>query len=168
MKAVMILLVTALGRRSEYAAALEQALNEPVLVAADLLEAMTVLRAESCTIVILDQQITQTEPGEMENTLDHLGTAVPVQISLAITGSDRLVSEVRAAMRRRKYEEASAREAAAQTLRGELSGTLTTLLMDCELALETSGLPPEALERLDAVHNAAQMLRLQLQEQKDM
>jgi len=162
----MILLVTAIERRSECAAALEHALNQPVLLAEDLLEAMTVLRAESCAIVIFDEGIAQTEPAEMENTLDHLGTAIPVQVNLAISGSERLVREVRAAVRRRKYEETSAREAVAQTLRGELSGTLTTLLMDCELALETSGLSPQAMERLDAVHHAAQMLRFQLQEQK--
>ena len=161
----MILLVTAIERRSECAAALERAMNEPVLIAENLLEATAALRAESCTTAIFDEHVAQSEPAELERALEHLGPALPVHVNLAISGSERVVRQVRAAEHRRKYEATSAREHVARTLRGTLSGTLTTLLMDCELALETSGLPPQAIERLDAVHNAAQMLRLQLQEQ---
>ncbi len=137
-------------------------MDEGVGTAESLLEATTLLRTESYTAVVFDKQLAQTEPAEIDTAIEHLGTAIPVEVNLAISGTERLVREVRAAVRRRKYEEASAREAAARSLHGELSGTLTTLLLECELALETSGLPVEATERLMLVHGAAQKLRTQL------
>lgn len=158
----MILLVTGIERRAECAAALEEAMDDAVAMAESLLEATTRLRAESYTAVVFDEQLAQNGPAEIDTALEHMGTAIPVEVNLAISGTERLVRKVRAAVRRRKYEEASAREAAAQSLRGELGGTLTTLLLDCELALETSGLPAEATERLASVHGAARKLRTQL------
>jgi hypothetical protein len=86
-----------------------------------------------------------------------------VQVNLAISGIERLAREVRAAIRLRKHEEATAREVAARLLYGELTTTLTTLLLECELALETTGLPPAATERLASVHQTAQKLRAQLE-----
>ena len=64
---------------------------------------------------------------------------------------------------RRTIEEASAREAAIGALRSELNDTLTTLLLHCELALETSDLSLTAAGRLDSVHKMAQKLRTQLE-----
>ncbi len=159
----MILLVSGIERREECAEALGNALQESVVVAQTLLQATTWLRVESYTAVVFDDAIAQSEPDEIETALQHLGTAVPLQINLAISGAARLVREVRSALRRRKFEEASARQAATQCLRHELNGTLTTLLLDCELALETRSLPAAAMERLASVHTSAQKLRMELE-----
>lgn len=159
----MILLVTPAERRNECAAALKEATGEPVVIAENLLRATTLLRAESYTAAVFDQHLVESEPLETDAALEHLGTAIPVQVNLAISGTERLVREVRVAMRRRAHEEAAAREAAARALHGELNRTLTTLLLDCELALETTGLPPAAAERLASVHETAQKLRAQLE-----
>ena len=160
----MILLVTGIERRAECAAALEDAMNDSVAIAEGLLQATTLLRRESYSAVVFDEQIAQTEPAEIATAFEHLGTAIPVEVNLAISGRERLVREVRAAVRLRKYEEASARKAAAQSLRGELSGTLTTLLLDCELVLATLDLPAAATERLAGLRSAALRLRTQLEE----
>ena len=159
----MILLVTPIDRRNECAAALQQATGEPVAIADNLLRATTLLRTESYSAAVFDQSLTEFEPHETDTALDHLGSAVPVQINLAISGTERLVREVQAAIRLRKHEAASAREVAASALYGELSTTLTTLLLHCELALETPGLPRAAMERLVSVHETAQKLRSQLE-----
>lgn len=159
----MILLVSEIERRGECAEALEQALQEPVRIAENLLEATTRLRIEDYTVVVFDGNLSQREPDEIETALTHLGTAIPLEINFAISGAERLLREVRAALRRRKFEEASAREAAARSLRLELNGTLTTLLLDCELAREANGLPAEATERLASLHSSAQKLRMQLE-----
>ncbi|HTR23568.1 MAG TPA: hypothetical protein VMI10_06255 [Terriglobales bacterium] len=164
----MILLVTSIERRNECAAALKEAMNEPVQLAENLFEATSCLREETCTIAIFDEQVARTESAEMENALDHLGAAIPVQVNLAISSCARVVREARAALRRRRYEEDSAHEAVARILRGKLNNQLTSLLLDCELALEISGLPAQAIERLDGVHNAAQMLRVQLAGQNNI
>jgi hypothetical protein len=158
----MILLVSAMERREECAAALQEAIGEPVVIAESLLQAMTLARTEIYTAALFDEQLAQSEPDEIEMALTHLGTAIPVGVNLGITGPERLVREVRAAVQRRKREEAAAREAAVLSLHGEMNGTLTTLLLNCELALEISGLPARATERLASVHGAAQKLRMQL------
>lgn len=159
----MILLVTPIERRNECAAALHEATGEPVAIAENLPQAATLLRTEFYTAAVLDQYLTETEPHETEMAFEQLGTAIPVQVNLAISGTERLVREVRSAVRRRRHEEATAREAAARALHGKLNSTLTTLLLDCELALETTGLPPTAAERLASVHETAQKLRAELE-----
>lgn len=159
----MILLVSGIARREECAEALEHALQESVVVADNLLQATTRLRAESYTAVVFDDKLAQNEPDDIETALEHLGTAIPLEVNLAISGPERLVREVRSALRRRKFEEASARESATRLLRDELNGTLTTLLLDCELALEARSLPAVAMERLASVHSSAQKLRMELE-----
>ena len=112
---------------------------------------------------MLDQYLLEAEPDEAAATIEHLGTAIPVHVNLAISGMERLVREVRAAMQRRQREEVRARKAAIGRLHGELSGTVTVLLLSIELALETPGLPPAAAEKLQVVHELVKKLRKQLE-----
>jgi hypothetical protein len=114
-------------------------------------------------VVVLDQFLLETEPHEAGSTLEHLGTAIPVQVNLAITGIERLVREVRSAVQRRQREEVRARRAAVGRLQSELNGTVTALLLSTELALETPGLPAAASEKLEAVHDLVLKLRRQLE-----
>lgn len=159
----MILLVTPSDRANQCAAALEEDTRERVAVAENLRQAATLLRAESYLAVVFDQHILESEPDEIESAMQHLGTAIPVQVNLAISGLDRLVREVRAALERRKREEAAARKAAAGALHSELNGTVTALLLQCELALQAPNLPPTAAEKLRSAHDLVQKLRAQLE-----
>jgi hypothetical protein len=159
----MILLVTPSERASECAAALHGATSEEVVVAESLARATTMLRTENYLAVVLDQYLLETEPQEAETALEHLGIAIPVQVNLAISGMERLVREVRAAVQRRRREEAIARQAALGRLHSELNGTITALLLSSELALETLGLPAAAFERLQAVHDLVKKLRRELE-----
>jgi hypothetical protein len=159
----MILLATASERASECAAALKEATGEEVAVAESLSRAATLLRTESYLAVVLDQYLLEAEPHEVGTTLERLGPAIPVQVNLAISGMERLVREVRAAVQRRQREEVRARKAAIGRLQGELSGTVTALLLSIELALETPGLPPAAAEKLQVVHELVKKLRKQLE-----
>jgi CheY-like chemotaxis protein len=159
----MILLVTPSERASECAAALTEATGEEVVVAESLARATTLLRAECYLAVVLDQYLLETEPYEAGTTLEHLGTAIPVQVNLAISGMERLVREVRAALQRRQREVVRARQAAVGRLHSELNGTVTALLLSSELALETPGLPAAAAEKLESVHELVKKLRRQLE-----
>ena len=160
----MILLVTAIERRDECAAALQEATGEPVVVAETLARATTLLRTEPCRAVVFDQHLAEAEPHETDTALAHLGSALPVQINLAISGTERVVREVQLALRRRQHEEAVAREAATRALYSELNNTLTTLLLDCERALlEIPNPVPVATERLASIHKTAQRLKTQLE-----
>jgi hypothetical protein len=159
----MILLVTASERARECSAALHHATGEEVMAAESLARATTLLRAECYLVVVLDQFLLETEPQEAASTLAHLGTAIPVQVNLAITGIERLVREVRSAVQRRQCEEVRARCAALGTISSELNGTVTALLLSTELAMETPGLPPAAFEKLESVHDLVKKLRMQLE-----
>jgi hypothetical protein len=159
----MILFVTPSERASRCAAALYEATNEKVVVAESLVRATTLLRAESFLAVVLDQHLLETEPEEAETALAHLGTAIPVQVNLAISGMERLVREVRAAVHRRRREEAIAHQAAMGRLHSELNGTVTALLLSSELALESCDLSTAAAEKLASVHQLVKKLRKQLQ-----
>jgi len=159
----MILLVTPSDRAPECAAALNEATGEEVVTADNLSRAATLLRANSYLAVVLDQYLLETEPQQGEIMLEHLGTAIPVQVNLAISGRERLVREVRAALHRRQREEAQARRAAIGQLHSELNGAVTALLLSSELGLETPGLPPAAAEKLQSVHELAKKLRSQLE-----
>ena len=158
----MILLVTPSERASECGAALHEAMGEVVAAAESLARAATLLRAECYLAVVLDQYLLEAEPHEAETTLEHLGTAIPVQVNLAISGMERLVREVRAAVQRRQREETRARRAAIGRLHSELNGTVTALLLSSELATDTPGLSPAAAERLELVHELVKKLREQL------
>lgn len=158
----MILLVTPSERASDCARALHEATGEGVKVAETLALATSLLRAECCRAVVLDQYLFETEPAEIETTLEHLGAAIPLQVNLGISGMERLVREVRAALQRRQREELRARYAAIGRLHSELNDTVTALLLSSELALGASGLPPAASEKLRLVHELVEKLRRQL------
>ena len=159
----MILLVTPSERAPECAAALHDATGEEIAVAESLARAATLLRTEGYLALVLDQYLVETEPHEAENTLEHLGTSILVPVNLAISGMERLVREVRAALQRRQREEIRARQAVIGRLRSELNGTITALLLSSELALETPGLPAPAAEKIEAVHELVKKIRRQLE-----
>ncbi len=161
----MILLVTPSECASECAAALHEATGERVAVAESLPRASALLRTECYLAVVLDQYLLEAEPHEAQTTLEHLGTAIPVQVNLGISGMERLVREVRAAVQRRQHEEVRARHAAIGRLQSEMNGTVTALLLSSELALETPGLPPAAAEKIESVHALVKRLRKQLETQ---
>ena len=159
----MILLVTTSERASECAKALNEATGEGVAVAESLPRAAALLRAEDYRAVVVDQYLLESEPHETQTTLEHLGTAILVQVNLAITGMERLVREVRAAVQRRQREEVRARQAALAKLHSELNGTVTALLLSSELALGTPDLRPAAAEKLQSIHELVKKLRQQLE-----
>ncbi|MGB8013919.1 MAG: hypothetical protein WCF68_20060, partial [Terriglobales bacterium] len=107
----MILLVTPSQRASECSAALREATGEEIVIAESLLRATTLVRAECFLAVVLDQHLLETAPEEASTLLEHMGTAIPVQVNLAISSMERLVREVRTAVQRRLREEARARQA---------------------------------------------------------
>jgi hypothetical protein len=159
----MILLVTPSARAPECAAALTKATGERVVMAESLSRATTLLRAESYLAVVLDQYLLEAGSGEVEATLAHLGTAIPVQVNLGISGMERLVREVREAVQRREREEVGARRAVMGRICGELNGTVTALLLSSELARETPGLSAAAAEKIESVHELVKKLRRQLE-----
>jgi hypothetical protein len=158
----MILLITPSARAQECAAALQQATNEPAQVATALHQAATELRAQEYSAVVVDQSLLDAEPDASEMVMQHIGTAMPVHVNFAISGIERVVREVRAALYRRKREVLVARQAVEQALRSELKGTITAMLLSCELALQAPNLPNAAEAKIRAAYELARELRAKI------
>jgi hypothetical protein len=158
----MILLITPSARAGECARALQEATGESAEVAASLRQAASQLRSQEYSAVVMDQSLLEAEPDESETALQHIGTAIPVPINFAISGIERVVRELRAALHRRKREAVVARQGAEQNLRNELKGTVTALLLSCEIALETPDLPAVAQAKLRAIDELAREMRTKL------
>ena len=96
----MILLITPSARAQDCAKALHEATQETTQVADTLRQALAHLRAQEFSAVVIDQSFLETEPDESETVLEHIGMAIPVHINFAISGMERLIREIRAALYR--------------------------------------------------------------------
>src|SRR2546428_1227292 len=148
----MILLVTPSTRAEDCAKAIREAAAESAQVAATLRQAATQLRAQEYSAVVIDQSLLEAEPDEGEMLLQHIGMAIPVHVNFAISGMERLLRELRAALQRRKQEVLLARQGAEEALRNELKGTVTALLLSCEMALQVANPPAAAEAKMRAVY----------------
>jgi hypothetical protein len=158
----MILLITPFAKAQECAEAIRITTGETVQVASALRDAVSQLRDQEFTAVVLDQLSLEAEPEQCELVMEHLGTAVPVPVNFAISGTERVLRELRAALQRRKKEAVLAKRWAEETLRNDLKDTVTALLLSCEMALGCENLPPAAEAKLKSAHELAQELRNRL------
>src|SRR6266478_5708693 len=85
-------------------ATIQRVTSEETHVAARLSQAMAQLRAQEYVAVLIDQAFLETEPVESDMVLEHIGTAIPVHVNFAISGMDRVIRELRAALQRRKQD----------------------------------------------------------------
>lgn len=157
----MILLVTPSAKVQECTKVLEDAASEAMQVAPTLRQAAAYLRSEEYSVVVLDQFLVEAEPEESDLVLQHVGSAVPLYANFAISGIDRVARELRAALSRHKREISVARQSAQQGLRNELKGTLTALMLSCELALQAPD-QSTAESKIRQTYEAALELRAKL------
>jgi hypothetical protein len=160
----MLLVITPSAKARGCAQAIQQVTSEETHVAATLSQAMAQLRAQEYVAILIDQAFLETEPVESDMVLEHIGDAIPVQVNFAISGMDRIVRELRAALQRRKKDVSHARHAAQEGLRNELKGTVTALLLSCEMALCVPDLEsaPQAMAKMRTVYELAQEVRAKL------
>jgi hypothetical protein len=158
----MILLVTPAAKAQDCAVALQQATTEVAQVAGTLRQALTKLRAQEYSAVVVDQFLLEGDANECEIVMQHIGMAIPIYVNFAISGIDRVVRELRSTLHRHQNEVAAARKRAEYALRSELRGTVTALLLSCELVLEVPGLPQAAQAKVRQIHDLAQEMRAKL------
>ena len=159
----MILLITPSARGPECSEAVCVATNRVTHIAASLSEAVTHLRSNEYSVVVLHECLLDSDPDQAELVLQHIGTATPVHVNCAITGGERLVREIRAALYRREREQQVARKAAEEILRSELREPLTALMLECELLAATPHLSPQVQAKLKTIDNLARQLSEHLQ-----
>jgi len=159
----MILLITSSASGPQCADSLRAATDQETHWAKNLQEAATRLREQTYSAAVIDQFLLETEPDESDQMIEHLGTAFPVYVNLAVTGMERLVREVRTALHRRQREEVAARRAVAEQMHSEMRGTLTAMLLSCELAMSVPDVPGPAVEKIRTIDHLARELRLRLE-----
>jgi hypothetical protein len=159
----MILLITPSARGQQCADSLNAATSLPTHWAQTLQGAVACLREQTYSAAVVDQFLLETEPHDSDQLVEHLGTAFPVYVNFAVTGMERLVREVRAALHRRKREEVVAHRAVVEQMRSEMRETLTAMLLSCELAMSVPNVPAPATEKIRAIDDLARELRVRLQ-----
>lgn len=159
----MLLVITPSAKARGCAQAIQQVTSEETHVAATSSQALARLRAQEYVAVLIDQAFLETEPVESDMVLQHIGIAVPVHVNFAINNMDRVARELRAALQRHQKEVQRVRREVQHALRNELKGTVTALLLSCELALQVPELPSEAEGKMGSVHRLAQEMRLKLE-----
>jgi len=159
----MLLVITPSAKARGCAQAIQQVTSEETHVAGTLSQALSQLRAQEYVAVLIDQAFLETEPVESDMVLEHIGTAIPVHVNFAISGMDRIVRELRAALHRHKKEVLLVRQEVQQALRNELKGTITALQLSCEMALRVPDLQSAAETKMRAVYELAQELCAKLE-----
>lgn len=158
----MILLVTSAPKARDSLALLETATGERVQLAPTLRAAIRELRQQECSAAVIDEFLLETEPEEAEVALGALGSATAVFLNFAISGPDRLLRDVRVALRRRERERAMAHQEAEGLLRNELNEALTGILLLSQLALAVPSLPQAAEAKMRSVYQLAMSIRSRL------
>jgi hypothetical protein len=157
-----ILIVTGVEGARNCTAAMSAQLEMDVEVAEGRKPALAALRRREFAVVVVDETMAECDPASAEAVWEHAGMAIPLQINFALSGSTRLIREIRAALHRREREQALSHRAAAAAIETELKTTVAGLLLQSQLALSDAEIPPPIAERLRMVADLAVNLRQQL------
>jgi len=158
----MILIIWPSEKAKDCAHYIEHALQEPAQIASSLHEGCERLRSGEYSAVVVDQWITEAEPEPTSVLFDHLGMAVPLFVNFGISGMERIVRELRAALARRGLEAVLARHSARQALRDELKDDVTALLLSCGVAMEEPSLTDDTRARLSKIEDVAKHIKHKL------
>lgn len=156
------LMVTRLDGMETAAAAIGGKLSILVEIASTRQTALRLLERRGYAVVILDQLFADSDPEGTEVIWNRAGLAIPVQMSFALAGSDRLEREVRAALVRRQREAQLAAAAASADLDVELKNAVTNFLLESQLALAEAEIPPQIESRLRTLAAIADRMRARL------
>lgn len=157
-----VLLVTAMSGAENCASAIGRQLALSVEVAQNRRTALAALRRREYSVLVLDESLVEADPAGAEVLWQQAGLAVPIQVNLGISGCNRILREVRAALQRRERELALALRAATRLMESEMNTTLTGLLLQTQLALAEPALPANIAAKLQQVVQLAGVLRDQL------
>ncbi len=157
------LIITAVPEAAQCAALLSKQLNLTVEVAPNRKDALLALRRREYTLVVVDEPIAEAASESNDILWRQAGLATPLQINFAISGTNRLVREMRAALQRREHEKTVATRAAATAMESELRDTVTGILLHSQLCMADPTIPAQLNARLQTVATLAGTLRNQLE-----
>jgi hypothetical protein len=159
----MILLVTSSRTGAQIAAQLEEVMKETITVVDTVRRAITMVRENDFTALVLDEPMVEIEPENTDALLQHSGMSVPVYVKLSVSCAQRVAREVRFALRRYQEARMIAVRSAESLLRSEIRDAVTGILLSTELALHVPEMPTEAAQKLRSICVLASQIRDRLE-----
>jgi len=115
--------------------ALRRELDRPVEVVSTRRAGLAALRRGDYSLLLLEESLAASDAEATEQLYQKALAAPVLELNFALSGAPRILRQVRAALTRRAYDQAQAREAATIELHNELKSSLTGLLLESQLAL---------------------------------
>ena len=119
--------------------------------------ALTSLRRRDFSLVLIDEGLAAADTAVADLLYQNSGAALILELNFAISSSARIVRQARAALVRQTQDQAQARIAAAAAIHSELNGSLSSLLLESEMALREAN--PTQAPRLRHLVQLASDLR---------
>jgi hypothetical protein len=140
----VIVLVTNSAAAERCGATLRARLAERVETAATLAAGAELAQELAASALVVDRALYDVDPLGAEASLGTAGGVPVVLANFAVSGAERIVAEVRAALERAERERLAARADAERRLQMQLSAALTKVLLSAQRQLHHSHLPAEA------------------------
>jgi len=140
--------------------ALRRGLDAAVEVAANRRSGLASLRRGEYALILLEESIAAADSETTDLLYQNAGAAAVLELNFIITGPQRTVRQVRAALTRRAHDQVRARAAVTALLQGELNSSLSGLLLESQLALRAA--TPELAPKLRHLVELAGVLRNRL------
>jgi hypothetical protein len=163
----MILLIWSSERAQDCARAIENSFQQPVKVVSSLQEASRSLQSTEFSAALVDQWATEAEPGQADYLVHHLGGAVPVFVNFGVSGMERILRELRAALYRRGRETQLAQQNARIVLWNSFKDDVTALLLCCGVILDDPTLSPGVTVRVQTIEAVANRIKEKLLAEDD-
>lgn len=130
-----LLLIAAEPVAERVAESLRTELDASVDIAPNRRAGVAALRRGEYALVLLEEALAAADAEAADTLYAAAGPAPVLEINFAITGTSRIVRQVKSALARRAHDRAQARAAAASSLQNELGASLAGLLLESQLAL---------------------------------
>jgi hypothetical protein len=119
--------------------------------------ALTSLRRNEFALILIDESLATADSASTDLIYQNAGSALVIELNLALSSAARIVRQARSALSRRTQELTQAQTAAAAALHSELNSTLAGVLLESQLALREAS--PAQAPRLRHLVQLASDLR---------
>ncbi len=130
-----LLLIASDSAAEPIAEALRSDLRAHVETTPSRRSALTLLRRNDFALILIDESLASTDLAAIDLLYQHAGSALILELNLALSSAARVVRQAHSALARRSQDLATARTAAATHLQSELNTALSSVLLESELAL---------------------------------
>jgi hypothetical protein len=158
-----VLLIATMDGAENCARLIGDKVGSRVAVAPNKREGLSALRQSQFAIVMVQESLMEADPVWSDLVWELAGSAISVQVNFAISGCNRLAREVKAALMRQDGERAAARRAAVTAVKS----SVTSLLLESELALREPAIPASLEPKLRHLVELAGALRERLRGETD-